>query len=109
MFSEEFLIEITTKRFEYAFEAMWKSAKDFLKERGVECYSPKSCFDALIKEGVVPEGYEPILAEIIKIRNELVHVYDYERAKNLYNRLRSRDILDAFKKVCEGLSLHRSE
>ena len=29
IFSEEFLIEITTKRFEYTFEAMCKSIKGF--------------------------------------------------------------------------------
>ena len=105
MFSEEFLIEITTKRFEYTFEAMWKSAKDFLKDRGIDCFSPKSCFRALIKEGVVPEDYENILAEIIKIRNELVHVYDSGRAKDLYERIMRGDILEAFKKVYDGISM----
>ena len=106
MFSEEFLIEITTKRFEYTFEAMWKCVKDFLRERGIDCFSPRSCFEALIKEGVISEDYESILAEIIKIRNELVHVYDSELAKKLYERLKSKEILETFKKVYEGINLH---
>ncbi len=109
MFSEEFLMEITTKRFEYTFEAMWKSAKDFLGEGGVDCFSPRSCFEALIKEGVVPESYESILAELIKIRSELVHVYDFERAKDLYKRITRGDVLEAFKKVYDGISLSVSE
>lgn len=109
IFSEEFLIEITTKRFEYTFEAMWKNAKDFLSEMGVDCFSPRSCFQALIKEGVVPEDYEGVLGEMIKIRSELVHVYDYERAKDLYEKLRSGEVLEAFRKVYEGLSLRKVE
>ncbi|MDQ7038435.1 MAG: nucleotidyltransferase substrate binding protein [Aquificota bacterium] len=103
MFSKEFLVEITTKRFEYTYEAMWKCVRDFLRELGVECGSPRSCFRELIREGVVQECMEPVLSEIIRIRNELVHVYDFKRAEVLFRRVRSREILEAVETVYTAL------
>ncbi len=73
-FKEEFLIEITTKRFEYTFESMWKVVKEFLRNKGISCNSPKSCFTELVKEGTVSQDYEKTLSEMILIRNSLVHV-----------------------------------
>ncbi len=102
-FSEEFLIEITTKRFEYTYEAMWKCIKDFLELRGIECYSPRSCFGALIKEGIVKEEYEPTLAEMIKLRNALVHTYDEEKAKEIYKLIKKEEVYDTFKAVYEAI------
>ena len=99
MFSKEFLIEITTKRFEYTYEAMWKCARDLLRERGVERGSPKSCFGGLIREGLIPESLEPVLAEIIRIRNELVHVYDAERAEDLFQKIKGEEIFNAVREV----------
>jgi len=51
--SRDLLVEVTVKRFEYTFEAMWKTIKEFLRTRGIECFSPKSCFSALLKEGII--------------------------------------------------------
>ncbi len=60
---------------------MWKCVKEFLRVRGIECNSPRSCFRELIKEGIVPEDYESSLSRLIVLRNELVHVYDEERTR----------------------------
>ncbi len=95
-FSEEFKIEILIKRFEYLFEALWQFSQAFLRERGVECFSPRSCFEALIKEGIVSEGGEHIAFEIIKLRNTIVHVYDEEIAKDIYNKLKQEKFLNWF-------------
>ncbi|NPA41704.1 MAG: DUF86 domain-containing protein [Aquificae bacterium] len=97
------LTEVVVKRFEYTFEALWKASKEFLKSRGVDCYSPRSCFGGLIKEGIASEEMEALLKELIEIRNELVHVYDEERAKHLYERIKSEDIYKVFRAVLEGL------
>lgn len=101
--SKEFQIEIFSKRFEYTFEAMWKAVKEFLRLRGVECYSPRSCFEALFKEGVISEDLQEPLFEMILIRNALVHIYDEETAKEYYEKLKKGRFVKVFKKVLEAL------
>ena len=103
-FKEEFIIEITTKRFEYTYEAMWKSVKEFLRLRGIECNSPRSCFGELIKEGVISEDYEGILADMIVLRNSLVHIYDEQRAKEIYQEIENKNVLEIFGLVLEALN-----
>ena len=102
-FKEEFIIEITTKRFEYTYEAMWKSVKEFLRLRGIECNSPRSCFGELIKEGVISEDYESILADMIVLRNSLVHIYDEQRAKKICQEIGNKKVLEVFSLVLEAL------
>lgn len=103
IFKEEFLIGITTKRFEYTYESLWKSVKEFLRLRGIECNSPKSCFRELIKEGLIPEKFEKTLAEMIVLRNILVHVYDEKQAKDIYERIKQKDIIEVFNKTIKAL------
>lgn len=103
LLKEEFLIEITTKRFEYTFESMWKATKEFLRLRGIECNSPKSCFRELIKEGVVAEDSEEILAKLIILRNELVHVYEEEMAKKIYKEINKNEVLEVTERILNGL------
>ena len=103
LFKDEFLVEITTKRFEYTFESMWKVSKEFLRLQGIECNSPKSCFRELIKEGKVSEDLEETLAKLIILRNELVHVYDEKMANRIYKEIKKDEILGAIEKVLDGL------
>ncbi|MCX7760598.1 MAG: nucleotidyltransferase substrate binding protein [Hydrogenothermaceae bacterium] len=103
IFSDEFIVEITTKRFEYTYEAMWKAVKEFLRNRGLECNSPKSCFKELLKEGVIDQEVEKTLSEMVLLRNYLVHVYDESQAKEIYNRIKELDILKTFEVVYRGL------
>ncbi len=103
IFNEEFIVEITAKRFEYTYESLWKTIKEFLRVRGVECNSPKSCFREIIKEGIVPQELENILSEMIIIRNTLVHVYDEEQAEEIYKRISQEDILKTFEIILNSL------
>ena len=102
-FREEFIVEITTKRFEYTYEAMWKCVKEYLRIRGIECNSPRSCFRELIKEGVVTEDYEGALSRLIVLRNELVNIYDEERAKGIFEELKKPEISETFLGVLKGV------
>ncbi len=81
---EELLVEVITKRFEYTFESMWKTVKEYLRFQGIECNSPRSCFKEALKEGIVPLEYESCLYRMIILRNFLVHVYSEEQAKEIY-------------------------
>ncbi len=103
IFKEEFIIEITTKRFEYTYKSMWKTVKEFLRLRGIECNSPKSCFRELLKEGIIPEDFEETLANMVFLRNTLVHVYDEKQAKEIYEKLKSKSILKTFETVINSL------
>jgi len=120
IFSEEFLIEITTKRFEYTYEALWKTVKEFLrlkcvfkrkqKEvdlkhilRGLECNSPKSCFKEAFKEGLISEEYEDTFFYMILLRNRLAHVYDEEMAREIYLKLKEEKFLKAIESVIKNL------
>ncbi len=103
IFSEEFLIEITTKRFEYTYEALWKTVKEFLRVRGLECNSPKSCFKEAFKEGLISEEYEDTIFYMILLRNRLVHVYDEEMAREIYLKLKDGKFLKAIESVIKNL------
>jgi uncharacterized protein YutE (UPF0331/DUF86 family) len=81
---------------------MWKSSKEFLRIKGVECNSPRSCFREMIKDDVVPEGLEGILAEIIVLRNSLVHIYDEKAAREIYLKIKSDKIIDEFETTLRG-------
>ncbi|HHG73666.1 MAG TPA: DUF86 domain-containing protein [Persephonella sp.] len=95
IFTEDFIVEITTKRFEYTYESLRKAVKEFLRLRGIECNSPKSCFREIIKEGVIPENLEQVLFEMILMRGSLVHIYDENQAKSIYKRIKDREIIEA--------------
>ncbi len=97
-FVEEFKIEILTKRFEYLFEAFWQFVQIFLRERGLECFSPRSCFEFLLKEGFL-RGEEEILFEMIRLRNKIVHIYDEDMAREVYRELKESKFLEVFKKA----------
>ena len=100
---EDILVEVGSKRFEYTYEAMWKALKEVLRSRGIECYSPKGCLQEGLKEGLVPEEWEETLAQMVKLRNELVHIYDEERAQRLYQEISRAQVLQAFQRVLDNL------
>ena len=75
------------KRFELCFELSWKVIKDYLKEEGIFCRSPKSCFKEAFSIGLI-ESEEKWL-DIIDDRNLSVYTYDEELAKELYSRLKN--------------------
>ena len=105
--THDMIVEITSKRFEYTYESMWKAVKEFLRLRGIICNSPKSCFNELIKEGLISEDYEETLSLMVKIRNLLVHIYDEESAKSLYEQLHETAILETFKKIIDCLKIDK--
>ena len=69
--SEELLIEVTTKRFEYTYESMWQSLREYLRGLGIEVNSPLRCFKEAFKEGLIPEENEEIFSEIASFIREL--------------------------------------
>lgn len=81
---KDVLIEIVVKRFEYTFECMWKTLKEMLLAEGVECATPLSAFKGAFKMGVIEDQYEEVFSLMVKKRNEIVHIYSNEDAKEIY-------------------------
>ncbi|TAL70789.1 MAG: DUF86 domain-containing protein [Bacteroidetes bacterium] len=84
----EVLIEVASKRFEYIYETMWKVMKLYLSEvKGIDCNSPLDCFKSAYQFGIIPENYEQVFIEMVKLRNEIVHIYNEEIALNIYHKI----------------------
>ncbi len=101
--NNDVLVEVVTKRFEYTFESLWKTIKTYLLEmKGIDCSSPMDCFKSAFQERLIPPDYENIFIDIIRTRNEIVHIYDEDAAKTVYGKIVS-DYIDAIGLVVENL------
>ncbi|MBI5325173.1 MAG: nucleotidyltransferase substrate binding protein [Ignavibacteriae bacterium] len=99
----EVLIEVASKRFEYTFETMWKVLKLYLSEaKGIECNSPLDCLRSAYQFGIIPEKYEQDFIEMVKLRNEIVHIYNEEIAIKIYNQI-VPEFINAMTEVYENL------
>ena len=107
--SKELLIEVTTKRFEYTYESMWQSLREYLRGLGIEVNSPLRCFKEAFKEGLIPEENEGIFSEIVRKRNEIVHIYDEEKAQEIFMYIGSDEVYSAIRSLYETLKRKISE
>ena len=73
------------KRFELCFDLAWKSVKNFARENGMECYSPKECFKVAFQLKLIEHDDEWL--EMIKDRNLTTHLYKEEQAEKIYKKL----------------------
>jgi nucleotidyltransferase substrate binding protein (TIGR01987 family) len=74
------------QRFEISFELCWKLLKAYLEEEhNFSCTSPRACFRAAFKHGVIAD--DPFWIELTVLRNYTVHTYNEERAEYVYSRL----------------------
>jgi nucleotidyltransferase substrate binding protein (TIGR01987 family) len=73
------------KRFELTFELFWKTAKEYLKERGIVCRSPRDCLEQIFRLGLMPDN--PLWLRMIEDRNLSVHTYNEKLAEEIYGRL----------------------
>lgn len=101
--NEELIVEIGTKRFEYTFEILWKTLKEYLRLEGIDCSTPLRCFKEAFKAGLIDEKYEFIFIDMVEKRNEIVHVYDFAQAKDIYEFIKSDELFSAIEDVYEKL------
>ena len=103
--NQELIVEVTTKRFEYTFEALWKVLKEYLRGEGVDCSTPLKSFKESFKSGLIDEGQESIFIELIEKRNQIVHIYDLEQAEKIYNFIKSDKVFSAIESLYQRLRL----
>lgn len=101
--SEELIIEVATKRFEYTFEALWKSLKEYLRAEGLVCSTPLQCFKEAFKRGLIEEKYEALFFEMVDKRNQIVHIYGLEEAKGIYQFIKKDEIYLSINSVYQRL------
>lgn len=87
-------------RFQLCFDLAWKAIKAYGKTQGVECYSPKSCFQAAFQVGLI--DYDEKWLAMIDDRNLITHTYEEKTADEIYSKLKEYLIL--FQKLATELS-----
>lgn len=87
------------QRFEFSFELAWKSIQERARDEGLECVSPKACFQLAFRAGWI-DAEEAWLA-MVKDRNETAHTYNEVLAKDVYSRL-DRHLVE-LRKLSEAL------
>lgn len=75
------------KRFELCFDLAWKSLKMTARHEGIECYSPRSCFQSAFELGLIE--HNTTWFEMIENRNKSVHLYEESSAELIYAHLPS--------------------
>lgn len=92
----EIIRDATIQRFEFTFESVWKCLKRMASLEGLECFSPKSCFEVAYKMGFIED--EDVFIEIIDCRNRTTHIYDEIMALDIYTKIKGK-FLPAFKSL----------
>lgn len=101
--NQELIVEVTTKRFEYTFESMWLTLKEYLRNEGLNCPTPLKCFKESFKSGLIDETREDVFIEMIEKRNQIVHVYDLKQAQAIFNFIRSEEVFSAIESLYNKL------
>jgi len=78
----EILRDSTIKRFEFTYELCWKTLKLYYKEKGKDLRYPKDAFQEAFNDGLIED--EQLFLEILKDRNQTVHVYSQEDIEKIY-------------------------
>ncbi len=86
------------QRFEYTFEAAWKSAQRFLIEvEGIDLGSPKGVIRSAQQVGLLNENQARQALVMADDRNLTAHTYNEKLAQAIYQRLAGHaSILDAW-------------
>lgn len=76
------------QRFEYTFEVVWKTAREWLyEEEGIDAGSPKSVIRSCREVGLLGAGEAAEALRMADDRNLTVHTYDESLAREIYGRL----------------------
>jgi nucleotidyltransferase substrate binding protein (TIGR01987 family) len=81
------------QRFEYTFELLWKTIKDFLQEQSVDIgiISPKNVIKAAARSGLLEQAQADgqILLDALESRNLITHTYDNRKFKEILVKIQA--------------------
>lgn len=94
----DIVIDGVLHRFEFTFELAWKTIKDYLEYMGISegTGSPRENIKLAFNKQIIEDG--EIWIEIMLDRNSLTHLYDEEKSREIYKKIKSRYIYE-FKKL----------
>jgi nucleotidyltransferase substrate binding protein (TIGR01987 family) len=72
-------------RFELCYETAWKAAQTFVREEGLAVSGPRQSFIGGFQLGWVSD--EKVWDDMIRARNNAVHTYNEDFAKEMYRQL----------------------
>lgn len=93
---DEYIQDSVIKRFEIAFELLWKLIKRIAASENLECFSPKSCFKLAYSMGLIKN--EKVFLDMLQYRNLTVHTYNKAEAEEVYSFVKEKG-LQAFKDI----------
>ena len=96
----EIIRDSAIKRFELCFDLSWKTVKNYAKHEGIECYSPKECFKSAFQLKLIDKEKEWL--EIVNDRNLSTHLYNEEKAEEIYSRLSNH--LESFQQLFKKIN-----
>lgn len=74
------------QRFEFVFELVWKTLKDYAEDRGrFDAVSPKDAFRVAADLGLIDNPLNWF--DFLKSRNEATHLYDEQKADNVFSQI----------------------
>ena len=76
------IIDATIQRFEFTFELFWKTLKRFMFLEGVETKTPRETLKKAYQFEWIDD--EEIWLNMLADRNEMSHVYDDDKAKEIF-------------------------
>jgi nucleotidyltransferase substrate binding protein (TIGR01987 family) len=77
--------DASIQRFEFTFEMAWKAIQRVAFSEGVECVSPRDCFRAGFRLGLLENDARWMA--MVEDRNRTVHTYDEKSARAIYQAL----------------------
>jgi nucleotidyltransferase substrate binding protein (TIGR01987 family) len=95
----EFTRDSAILRFELAYEVGWKLLQSVLREQGYEVNSPRQAFQRAFAMGWASD--EEIWDDIIRARNNAVHIYREADAEALFKNLKR--FLQAFEQLLKTI------
>ena len=81
-------IDGAIKRFELCYELVWKLIKEYLADVGIICKSPRDTFREAHRNELIDDEY--VWMEMIDDRNVLVHTYEMEKARKIFERIKEK-------------------
>ena len=80
----ELAIDGVLHRFEFTFELMWKTIKDYLEYIGIveKTGSPREVIKSAFENALIEDGEEWI--DMMLARNQLSHIYDKQMSRDIY-------------------------
>ncbi len=86
---EDIIRDAIIQRYEFTFELAWKCLKDILEQEGIEFSigSPKEALKNAFKYNLIDDG--DIWLQMLDSRNQISHLYDEEKSKEIENNIRN--------------------